>query len=42
MTDLEKEPLLQEQPNRFTFFPVQDAKVYEFYQKAITSFWRAE
>ena len=42
MTDLENEPLLKEQPNRFTFFPVQDAKVYEFYQKAITSFWRAE
>lgn len=42
MKDLEKEPLLKEQPNRFTFFPVQDAKVYEFYQKAITSFWRAE
>jgi len=36
------EPLLKEQPNRFTFFPVKDSKVYDFYQKAITSFWRAE
>jgi len=39
---LEDEPLLQAQTNKYTFFPVQDNKVYEFYQKAITSFWRAE
>ena len=39
---LEDEPLLQAQTNKYTFFPVQDNKIYEFYQKAITSFWRAE
>ena len=30
------------QENRFTLFPLQDLKVWEFYNKAITSFWRPE
>ena len=36
------EPLKTELDNRYTFFPVKDTNIYNYYRKAIDSFWRAE
>lgn len=43
MTKLEQEePLLIENENRYTMFPVQDHTVWEMYKKQIDCFWRVE
>uniref|UniRef100_A0A7R9WJJ5 Uncharacterized protein n=2 Tax=Pseudictyota dubia TaxID=2749911 RepID=A0A7R9WJJ5_9STRA len=36
------EPLLQENPNRFVLFPIQNKEVWDMYKKAEASFWTAE
>lgn len=36
------EPLLQEEENRFTLFPIKHKDVYEMYQQQLTAFWTAE
>ncbi|MFK7972883.1 MAG: ribonucleotide-diphosphate reductase subunit beta [Bacteroidia bacterium] len=41
-THLVEEPLLKENPNRFVIFPIQDKEIWEFYKKAVASFWTAE
>jgi ribonucleoside-diphosphate reductase beta chain len=38
----DEEPLLEENPNRFTIFPIAQPKVWEMYKKAEGSFWTAE
>jgi len=38
----ENEPLLQENPNRFVMFPVQDMEIWDMYKKHVASFWTAE
>jgi len=39
--DLE-EPLLQENPNRYVMFPIQDQDIWDMYKKHVASFWTAE
>merc|ERR1719402_782391 len=36
------EPLLQENPNRFVMFPLQDLEIWGMYKKHVASFWTAE
>ncbi|WP_299761961.1 ribonucleoside-diphosphate reductase small subunit [uncultured Pontibacter sp.] len=36
------EPILQENPNRFVLFPIQNDEVWQMYKKAEASFWTAE
>jgi ribonucleoside-diphosphate reductase beta chain len=36
------EPILQENPNRFVLFPIQNAEVWQMYKQAEASFWTAE
>jgi len=36
------EPLLQENPNRFVLFPIQNDAVWQMYKQAEASFWTAE
>jgi ribonucleoside-diphosphate reductase beta chain len=38
----ETDPFLAENPNRFTLFPLQYPKIWEFYKKALASIWTAE
>ncbi|CAL8100891.1 unnamed protein product [Calicophoron daubneyi] len=40
--ELETEPLLKPNPHRFVFFPIQYNDVWQFYKKAIASFWSVE
>ena len=37
-----KEPILEENPNRFVLFPIKHNKLWEAYKKAESSFWTAE
>jgi ribonucleotide reductase beta subunit family protein with ferritin-like domain len=37
-----REPLLIENPQRFVLFPIQHARVWKFYKKAMASFWTSE
>lgn len=37
-----KEPLLDENPNRFVLFPIQHDDIWNFYKKTEASFWTAE
>jgi ribonucleotide reductase beta subunit family protein with ferritin-like domain len=39
---LAPEPLLQEIPHRFVFFPIHHAGIWRMYKKAKASFWTAE
>tara|TARA_E500000178_G_C16972911_1_gene731856 strand:+ start:458 stop:1471 length:1014 start_codon:yes stop_codon:yes gene_type:complete len=39
---IEKEPILEENPNRFVLFPIKYDKLWEAYKKAESSFWTAE
>src|SRR5210317_2164091 len=39
LCDLVDEPLLQENPLRFTLFPIQHQSLFDMYTKAIASFW---
>ena len=36
------EPLLQDDINRYTMFPIQDEKIWHMYKKQVDSFWRCE
>jgi ribonucleotide reductase beta subunit family protein with ferritin-like domain len=36
------DPLLQEDNNRYTMFPIQDDKIWNMYKKQVDSFWRCE
>ena len=42
MSDTFVEPLLKENPNRFVLFPIGDHEIWQFYKKAVASFWTAE
>jgi ribonucleoside-diphosphate reductase beta chain len=39
---MNKEPLLEENPNRFVIFPIQHHDLWRLYKKQETSFWTAE
>ena len=41
-SDLESEPILKENPNRFVLFPIKYSSVWEMYKKQQASFWTAE
>merc|ERR1719431_574249 len=36
------EPLLQDNPNRYVLFPLQDMEIWDMYKKHVASFWTAE
>jgi len=40
--ELQPEPLLRENSNRFVLFPIENHAVWEMYKKAEASFWTAE
>ncbi|KAG6471951.1 ribonucleoside-diphosphate reductase small chain-like [Zingiber officinale] len=40
--EAEYEPLLAENPDRFCMFPITYPSIWEFYKKAVASFWTAE
>jgi len=37
-----EEPILQENPGRFVIFPIGNHEVWQFYKKAVASFWTVE
>ena len=37
-----EEPLLAESSDRFSMFPIRFPQIWEFYKKAVASFWTAE
>lgn len=37
-----EEPLLQKNPNRFVLFPLKFPDIWDFYKKAVASFWTVE
>ena len=39
---MQKEPILIENPNRFTIFPIDHPDLWQFYKMAESSFWTAE
>ena len=39
---IETEDILMENPNRFVMFPIQYHEVWQYYKKALSSFWIAE
>nr|CAH8871862.1 unnamed protein product [Trichobilharzia regenti] len=41
-SELEVEPLLKPNPHRFVLFPIQYHDVWQFYKKAVASFWTVE
>lgn len=40
--EIESEPILQENPNRFVLFPIKHDDIWQMYKKAEASFWTAE
>ncbi len=42
MSNIEKEPILTENSDRFVLFPIQHDDIWSFYKKAEASFWTAE
>lgn len=40
--DVEDEPLLKENPNRFVVFPIEYPEIWNMYKKAEASFWTVE
>ena len=40
--DIETEPLLRENPQRFVILPIQYPEVFQMYKKAVASFWTVE
>ena len=36
------EPLLDDNPNRFVMFPIEDKSIWDMYKKSVDCFWRAE
>ncbi|MFY8033905.1 MAG: ribonucleotide-diphosphate reductase subunit beta, partial [Flexibacteraceae bacterium] len=41
-TALANEPLLKENPNRFVMFPIEYPDLWNFYKKAVATFWTVE
>lgn len=41
-TAFSDEPLLRENPDRFVLFPITEQEIWQFYKKAVASFWTAE
>ncbi|MDA0740960.1 MAG: ribonucleotide-diphosphate reductase subunit beta [Bacteroidetes bacterium] len=39
---MQKEPILQENKNRFVIFPIQHSDIWQWYKKQEASFWTAE
>ena len=39
---VQSEPLLTETNSRFVLYPIQYQKIWEFYKKAVASFWTVE
>ena len=42
MSKNQPEPLLNENPNRYVMFPIQDIDIWKSYKKQMDCFWRAE
>jgi hypothetical protein len=42
MEDIQDEPLLAHNPDRFCMFPIKYMEVWEMYKKAEASFWTGE
>ena len=42
MSKNQPEPLLNENPNRYVMFPIQDIDIWNSYKKQMDCFWRAE
>jgi ribonucleoside-diphosphate reductase subunit M2 len=42
MSQINREPLLTPNENRFVMFPIQDQSIWEMYKKQVECFWRAE
>lgn len=40
--DVADEPMLADNPNRFVIFPIKYPDIWEFYKKAVASFWTPE
>merc|ERR1712048_303066 len=40
--EAQEEPLLRDNPNRFVIFPIQYDDIWEFYKKAVASFWTSD
>ena len=40
--DVQAEPLLRDNPNRFVVFPIQYDDIWEYYKKAVASFWTSD
>jgi ribonucleoside-diphosphate reductase beta chain len=40
--NIQEEPLLKENPNRFVLFPIQHDDIWKMYKQAEASFWTAE
>nr|MBP8726743.1 ribonucleotide-diphosphate reductase subunit beta [Saprospiraceae bacterium] len=41
-TQLQTEPILVENPNRFVIFPIQHSDIWQFYKNSEACFWTAE
>merc|ERR1712005_24487 len=39
LQDMQREPLLQENKNRFVLFPIQHEEIWEMYKKQMACFW---
>ena len=42
MSQINREPLLTPNENRFVMFPIEDQSIWEMYKKQVECFWRAE
>lgn len=42
MSKIIGEPLLEENPNRYVMFPIEDHDIWQLYKKQVECFWRAE
>ena len=42
MSKPQPEPLLNDNPNRYVMFPIEDQEVWDMYKKSVDCFWRAE
>jgi len=40
--EMQEEPILREDPNRFVLFPIKHDDIWSFYKKSEASFWTAE
>lgn len=40
--DVQAEPLLRDNPNRFVIFPIKYDDIWEYYKKAVASFWTSD